>query len=310
MKLKLRNYVLALGAVSFFAYACGNGGDGDDKDTLVKKDDSITVTGLKVKGQSFLMPSPMIVADMIKKSGALYDKSMLNPSGNLSKYSDGMKRALNLGIYGADLGYITMYDNNGDAMEYYKNVVQLGEQLKITGSFDAGLMKRFNDNIGKKDSILVLVGEAYRRSDNFLRESDQENTASLILAGGWVESIYFALNVYKQKQNENMSVRIGEQKGTAAGIVNLLKEVGKQPVAEGQPDTGELKPEYKDLVKLFQDLNDEYQKIEIKYTFAEPTNDEANKITTINGKTEVKISPEQINALLEKVTTIRNYIIQ
>lgn len=310
MKLKLRNYVLALGAVSFFAYACGNGGDGDDKDTLVKKDDSITVTGLKVKGQSFLMPSPMIVADMIKKSGALYDKSMLNPSGNLSKYSDGMKRALNLGIYGADLGYITMYDNNGDAMEYYKNVVQLGEQLKITGSFDAGLMKRFNDNIGKKDSILVLVGEAYRRSDNFLRESDQENTASLILAGGWVESIYFALNVYKQKQNENMSVRIGEQKGTAAGIVNLLKEVGKQPVAEGQPDTGELKPEYKDLVKLFQDLNDEYQKIEIKYTFAEPTNDEANKITTINGKTEVKISPEQINALLEKVTAIRNYIIQ
>ena len=57
---------------------------------------------------------------MIKKSGALYDKNMMNPVSNLSKYSDGMKQSLNLGIYGADLGYVTMYENTGDAMEYYK----------------------------------------------------------------------------------------------------------------------------------------------------------------------------------------------
>jgi hypothetical protein len=308
MKLNLRKYLTALAACSLLIYSCGPGDDNGNGTDSAGGKDSITVPGLKVKGQSFLMPSPMIVADMIKKSGALYDKKMLNPSANISKYSDGMKRSLNLGIYGADLGYITMYENTGDAMEYYKTVVQLGEQLKITGSFDANLMKRFSDNVGKKDSILSLVGEAYRRSDNFLRESDQENTATLILAGGWVESIYFALNVYKAKPEQSMSVRVGEQKNTAAGLLNILKDAGRTQNADGTP--GEIKPEYKDLIQLFEDLNAEYQKVEIKYTFAEPTNDEANHITTINGQTEVKISPEQIDALLAKVTAIRNYITQ
>lgn len=92
---------------------------------------------------------------------------MMNPVASLSSYSDGFKQGLNLGVYGADLGYITMYENTGDAMEYYKTVVQLGNTLKITGSFDDKLMKRFNANIGRKDSILSLVGDAYRRSDNF-----------------------------------------------------------------------------------------------------------------------------------------------
>jgi hypothetical protein len=231
---------------------------------------------------------------MIKKSGALYDKNMMNPVANLSKYSDGMKQSLNLGIYGADLGYVTMYENTGDAMEYYKTVVQLGTSLKITGSFDASLMKRFSDNVGKKDSILALVGEAYQRSDKFLRESEQDDAAALILAGGWIESIYFALNVYKQKPGENVAIRIGEQKGTAAGIVKVLSDLNK--------------PEYADLIKLFSELNDSYSKVEIKYTFAEPTHDETKKLTTMNGKTEVKITPEQLTDLTAKINAVRDYI--
>ena len=293
MKLNLPNTMIALSAAVFFTAACSNSTpEGNGNDSTPK--DSLTVTNLKVKGQSFMMPSPMIVADMIKKSGALYDKSIMNSTANLSKYSDGMKQALNLGIYGADLGYVTMYENTGDAMEYYKTVVQLGTSLKITGSFDAALMKRFSDNVGKKDSILSLVGEAYQRSDKFLRESEKDDAAALILAGGWIESIYFALNVYKQKPGENVAIRIGEQKGTAAGIVKVLTDLNK--------------PEYADMIKLFSELNDAYQTVEIKYTFAEPTNDESKHMTTINGKTEVKITPEQLTALTTKVTAIRDYI--
>jgi hypothetical protein len=303
MKLNFPNTLIAA-SVAFFMTACSGtpGGNGTDS---VKPGDSLTVTGLNVKGHNFMMPSPMIVADMIKKSGALYDKNMMNPVENLSKYSDGMKQSLNLGVYGADLGYVTMYENTGDAMSYYKTVVQLGTALKITGSFDANLMKRFSDNVGKKDSILALVGEAYQRSDKFLRDSEQDDAAAFILAGGWIESIYFALNVYKQKPGENVAVRIGEQKATASGIVKVLTDLTKKD--DGSPDDKKT-AELGDLIKLFTDLSDAYQKVEIKYTFAEPTNDETNKITTINGKTEVKITPEQLTDLTAKVTAVRDYI--
>jgi hypothetical protein len=305
MKLNLPGTLITL-STAFLIASCSGDPAVDPNDSLKDKD-SLTVTGLKVKGQSFMMPSPLIVADMIKQSGALYDKNMMNAPGNLSKYSDGMKQSLNLGVYGADLGYITMYENTADASEYYKTVMQLGTSLKITGSFDAGLMARFRDNVGKKDSILSLVGEAYQRSDKFLRDSEQDDAAALILAGGWVESIYFALNVYKQKPIESVAVRIGEQKGTAAGIVKMLTDLTKKE--DGSPDEKKV-AEFADLIKLFADLNDSYQKVEIKYTFTEPTHDETKKLTIMNGKTEVKITPEQLTELTAKVTAVRDYIIK
>jgi hypothetical protein len=304
MKLNFSNTLIVSAALFLAACSGTPGGDGTDS---AKNGDSLTITGVNVKGHNFMMPSPMIVADMIKKSGALYDKNMMNPVGNLSKYSDGTKQSLNLGVYGADLGYVTMYENTGDAMSYYKTVVQLGTALKINGSFDANLMKRFSDNVGKKDSILALVGEAYQRSDKFLRDSQQDDAAALILTGGWIESIYFALNVYKQKPEENVAVRIGEQKATASGIVKMLTDLTRKE--DGSPDDKKT-AELGELIKLFTDLSYAYQKVEIKYTFAEPTNDETNKITTINGKTEVKITPEQLTDLTAKVTAVRDYIIK
>ncbi|HET6991745.1 MAG TPA: hypothetical protein VFJ43_10495, partial [Bacteroidia bacterium] len=100
MKLNFPTTIIALSAAVVFTASCSNDSSkGPGGDT--NPQESLSVTNLKVKGQSFMMPSPMIVADMIKKSGALYDKSMMNSTANLSKYSDGMKQSLNLGIYGA-----------------------------------------------------------------------------------------------------------------------------------------------------------------------------------------------------------------
>ncbi|MSP69490.1 MAG: hypothetical protein EXR20_04385 [Bacteroidetes bacterium] len=293
MKLKSSTLLLAFGSALFLSVSCSN--DAKEGALSDSAKDSLTVTGIKIKGQNFMVPSPMILAEIIKKSGALYDKKMMNSVASLSNYSVGFKQGLNLGVYGADLGYVTMYENTGDAMEYYKTVVQLGNTLKITASFDDKLMKRFTKNVGRKDSILSLVGEAYRRSDNFLREGDQDDIAALILAGGWIESTWFALNIYKDKPSENVAVRIGEQKGTASGILKVLVDLNK--------------PELENLVKLFSELNDVYQTIEIKYTFTEPKTDEGKHLTTINGTTDVKITSEQLTELTAKVTAVRNFII-
>ncbi len=293
MKLKSSTLLLAFGSALFLSVSCSN--DAKEGALSDSAKDSLTVSGIKIKDQNFMVPSPMILAEMIKKSGALYDKKMMNPVASLSSYSDGFKQGLNLGVYGADLGYITMYENTGDAMEYYKTVVQLGNSLKITGSFDDKLMKRFNANIGRKDSILSLVGDAYRRSDNFLRKGDQDDIAALILAGGWIESTWFALKIYKDKPNQNVAVRIGEQKGTASGILKVLMDLNK--------------PELESLIKLFSDLNNVYQNVEIKYSFAEPTTDEGKHLTIINGTTDVKITSEQLIELTAKVAAVRNFII-
>jgi hypothetical protein len=48
----------------------------------------------------------------------------------------------------------------------------------------------------------------------------------------------------------------------------------------------------------------------MKYTFVEPTLQADKKLTILNSKTEVKITPEQIQAISDKIASIRKSIVQ
>src|SRR5436189_2155046 len=85
--------------------------------------DSSAVKHQKISDQAIgeiikSIPSPLEISMMIKDSGTDYDNKILNSDDNSSKYNSNFKRALNLGIYGTDLGYINIYDKGTDALSY------------------------------------------------------------------------------------------------------------------------------------------------------------------------------------------------
>jgi len=118
----------------------------------------------------------------------------------------------------------------------------------------------------------------------------------LILAGGWIESLYFATTTAKMTNNKDIIKRIGEQKTTLYNLIKLLTPYYSQP-------------EFTTLVDNLMELNEIYEKVEITYTYIKPTVDAAKKTTTINSTTDVVISPEQLKAITEKVMKIRIDII-
>ena len=61
---------------------------------------------------------------------------MLNSSDNLSKYNSNYQKALNLGIYGTDLGYTNIYEQNQDGIKYLSSIKSLAEGLNIGQFFD------------------------------------------------------------------------------------------------------------------------------------------------------------------------------
>src|SRR5690606_31295942 len=126
---------------------------------------------------------PFQTAELIKGTGAPYNAGMLNSPNNTANYSTKFNKALNLGIYGADLGYATMYDNTTDAMSYLSSVEQLSKELDMGGAFSEDIIDRFSENMGNKDSMLVIVSDAYRNGDEYLKNNDRSQEAGLILAG-------------------------------------------------------------------------------------------------------------------------------
>ena len=203
---------------------------------------------------------------------------------------------MNLGIYGADLGYVTIYDQTQDAIGYLNSAKKLADELGVSGAFDTQTIERFSKNLGNKDSMLVLVGVAYRSSDAYLKNNDRSDVSGLVLAGGWLESLYFATNVYKTKPNEDVKRRIAEQKSSLQSLIKLLTQFYSQP-------------EYTEFIDNLNDLSTVFDGVEFKYTYEKPTTDADKKLTTINSKSEVKITPEQIETITQKVKSIRSQIV-
>jgi len=286
---------LFISIASFVAFGCGTSKPGQAEHGEEPKD-SAAPPILNINGQIFSIPSPIQTAMLINQSGAPFSKEMLNAPSKAASYETTMDRALNLGAYGADLGYMTIYNENNQALSYFACVKKLGDELSLSSSFDEKLLGRFQANLGKKDSMLALVTDAYRASDAYLKDSKRSEVGALILAGGWIESMHFATDILRTKPNQEVSNRIGEQKTSVNSIVKLLASFNK--------------PDYEGLIKQFKELSALFENIDMKYSFIEPTLQADKKLTIINSKTEVKITADQVKAISEKIAAIRNSIVK
>ncbi len=251
---------------------------------------------LNIGGQVFVIPSPIQTADLIAKANVAFNADMLNPVENVSKYTTTFNRALNMGIYGADLGYISIYKNTNYSTKYLKAVRGLADELGLGSAFNDDLAGKINDAMSDENKMLELVSEAYKTADNYLKENQKDDVASLVIIGGWLESVYFAGNAALETKNKDIIERVADQKTVLKTILAMLKQYRD-------------KEEYDDLAVDLEDLLTLFDKVQYTYEYVQPETDEVNKVTTIKSKHTVVISDEQLNAIVNKVKTIRNEII-
>jgi hypothetical protein len=286
--------VFAVGLLGAFTSCKDDNTNNNNNNIAIEPADTIKTSVLNIGGELFSVPSPIQTALLIQKSGIPYDKNTLNPHNKVNTFDTDYARALNLGIYGADLGYVSLYNQTQDALGYLGAVKQLADKLGISAAFDAATIERIQKNITNKDSMMVLVGIAYRGSDSYLKNNQRHDVSSLILTGGWIESMHFSTSAYKTKPSSDMKYRIAEQK---LALNSLIKILGNNPA-----------PEVKDLTTQLSDLAKVYDGISFKYNFVEPVTDTAKKVTMVNSTTEVMVSDEQLSQITEKIKQIRNKI--
>ncbi len=286
-------------------FSCGGDGvdvssDQPDSDELVVVTDNVLDStesmNTNINGKIFSIPSPIQMVSLIKKQDDVYNASVMTDAGNVDKFTTTFKRAINMGVYGADLGYATIYEKNLQAVSYLNSVDKLSTELGIAGAFDADLVQRFIDNGNNQDSMLVIMSEGYRKGDQFLKDNEQHDVASLILTGGWIESMFFATTSFQKTKDQEIANRIGEQKTALKTIVDLLNDFN----GDGA---------YTDLITKLKDLQTDFDKIEFNYEFVEPVTIPEKFQTNIKSKSYVKIDEKIIASITKKIKTIRNELI-
>ncbi|MBX7182399.1 MAG: hypothetical protein K1X82_09825 [Bacteroidia bacterium] len=171
------------------------------------------------------LPSPIEMAILIKQSGAKYNQSLPNNIKNVDKYSTSAAKALNLGVYCADVGYSTLFKQNQETMFFLNNCRKLSDDLGLTTAFDKTVFDRIEANIDKRDSLLGIITETYATSSKFLKENNRYGTFMLMMAGGWVESMHLACNMAKDKGvNADIALKIAEQEASLEKIIKAMDQ--------------------------------------------------------------------------------------
>ena len=293
----IRNFLLVVMSVSLVA--CG-GGEGDDGKAEAQKDSldlGTTPTDNEMEKAIESFPSPMQLADLMKKAGAHYNASFMNPENKTSEYQSTFSKAGNLGVYSADMAYANAFEKRQQALRYFSALRTLAEDLMLDGIFTRKLERRLKDNQDQPNELSKIYSETLGKVKDQLRADGDPKALNYMFLGGFVEGLYLATNVYQQRPSPGMMKQIAEQKPNMEKIMKFL---------EKQKD----EPEFKALYPTLQKLNKTYAKVKFEYKSPdkEDAPNEQKGVIQIGGSNDIGITKEQIGTIALQVASLRNAI--
>lgn len=218
----LKTTAVCLAFIVFFV-SCGNENKPQNNDAKEPEAEPVDLTNAEAMMNN--MPSPVEMAILIKHEGARYDKELLNDIKNISKYNTLAKKALNIGVYSADVGYTTLFKQTQETYFYFNNIRKLSDEIGLTNAFDQKMFDRVEANVENRDSLISIISEAYQVANRFLKDNDRMSISVLMVTGAWVECMYIATRLSTNgKVNPQIAARVAEQELTLNKLLSTLEE--------------------------------------------------------------------------------------
>lgn len=194
------------------------------------------------------MSSPVEMAALIKSTGVPFNQKYLASTSKVDNLDTDFKQALNLGIYGCDLGYLNMYEKTGSIINSMQAIKKLADQLRIGHFFDFNTIKRLATNNENIDSLMYISVSSFNNMDEYLRDNNRSDISSLLVTGMWVEGMYLACQVVKEAPNPQLRDRIGDSKIVLSDLLLILKNYkANQAFAKLVTEVEKIKKEYENV---------------------------------------------------------------
>ena len=287
-----------------FLTACGGGNSKNGQSGL----DSILEEGMQnnieISAESMnaiieSIPSPIEISMIIKNSGTTFNEGLLNQLNNESSYTTDQSKALAIGIYSGDMGYINIYEKTFLTVNYLNTVKRLADEVNIGQFFDFETIKRLASNNDKMDSLIFLSTINFNKMDSYLREQRRNNMSILMVTGAWMEGLYIASSNFKGPENKEIMEWIGHQKVITDQLLLGLSAFKKDPY-------------FQKLIDDMTSMKEIYKNITIKYEYHEPESVEVDgRLVIVDKSTSTAdITPDQVNQIRDLITKSRTRLIK
>lgn len=160
--MNIKQYIL-IASFGFILFSCGEEVKNNDIDTDLPKEPTTDILERSDKIQNifFNIPSPIETSKILQNAGATYEFTLPSNPAAVDDYQSIVEQALNMGIYGADLNYATVFDQTTETMLYLQCARTLGNELGIDQVFDEETIDRIEWNLEIKDSMQVIITEIF-----------------------------------------------------------------------------------------------------------------------------------------------------
>jgi len=245
MKPNTFKQILVLIVLVVLSNSCNIRNESSEKEDINQVDTNIILASTREVFNS--IPSPVETAELINQTGVIFDEKILNPVKNVPYYETSQSMALNLGVYCADLSYTSFYDQKQITMEYLAAIKTLADGLNLVELLKQEDIIMLEDNIYNKDSIKILIKEAFFNSGQVLNDQNRPEIALMVEVGGWIEGMYLAMQLAKQSGSINKELvdRVSEQKSSLMLVIESLEKFSSiKPVNSVLNDMNRLKVIY------------------------------------------------------------------
>jgi len=254
--------------------------------------DSSKSTIVDISGSLFSIPSPIQTTVQIQNSNAEYRPDMMSEFGGYKEFQSNVAKATNLGIFGTDMAYSSIFEDSQSSLNYFKAVNYLANDLGISSSISPELLNRLAANADNTDSLLTLTGKLYEEGDAYLKENKRYDIATCILLGGWIESSLLTANSALEG-NEAAKTRLAEQKKSASTILKAWESTKNADFKSNS------------ITQILDSLSNEFSKVQSSYTYQAPVTNPASKTTTLKSSTSYSINDSALTSIYGLLVSAR-----
>jgi hypothetical protein len=237
--------------------------------------------------------TPVEVCNIFDRLGLSFNDTIILPSDNCNLYMSSYKAAINLGVYGVDMGYMKLFGINKQTVSYFNTIKTLSERLNMPVTFLSDAVKDVDRTMNNADSLTSLMTDAYKKIDDHLRSEGSQGTLGLMMMGGWIESMYIATQLAYDPANPDPQVveKIAEQKYSLLSLMSFMKNYYDDPMVVF-------------YTKKLKYLNRWFDTFDIYYREGDVKIDTVRQVITTSGS-EMTVTVETLNQIRDYIAGLR-----
>lgn len=191
-RIQIHVIIVLIAIVAVSIVSCKNRSGSDQQKVELDQRDMLT---RQIEENVYPLPTSAQVIKLLTDLDVGYMIGVANPVDNASKYLTSKSRAINLGIYGADLSYATLYNMQQEVINYMNSIRVLANELNMSQIYNEALYNEIKANFDNRDQLVSLLTTAFNDTYTYLSDNDQQSLALLVVGGAWLEGMYITTHI-------------------------------------------------------------------------------------------------------------------